>query len=78
MKREIAFEIVDYLKNTRNIIPDELALKYVALYPNWESEKQLAAGDRVKYNGKLYVVLEEHVTKENLTPDVAADLFRVI
>jgi hypothetical protein len=78
MKREIAFEIVDYLKKTRNIIPDELALKYIALYPNWESGKQLTVGDRIKHNGKLYVTLKEHITKENLTPDIAADLFKII
>lgn len=78
MKRDIALKIVDYLKNTRNIITDEMALNYVALYPNWKIGKELSIGERIEYEGKLYKVVQAHTTQESWTPDLTPSLFEPI
>ena len=78
IKRDIAFKIVDYLKNTRNIIAEEMALNYVALYPNWKIGKALSVGERIEYEGKLYKVVQTHTTQESWTPDLTPSLFEPI
>ena len=78
MKRDVAFKIVDYLKNTRNIIAEEMALKYVALYPNWKIGKELSVGERIEYEGKLYKVVQAHTTQESWKPNLTPSLFEPI
>lgn len=78
MKRDIAFKIVDYLKNTRNIITEEMALNYVALYPNWEAGKKLSIGERIKYENKLYKVVQAHTAQESWVPNLTSSLFEPI
>lgn len=78
MKRDVAFKIVDYLKNTRNIIAEEMALNYVVLYPSWKIGKDLSVGDRVKYEDKLYKVVQAHTTQESWIPDLTPSLFEPI
>lgn len=78
MKRDIAFKIVDYLKNTRNIITEEMALNYVALYPNWKIGREFAVGERVEFEDKLYKVITAHTAQETWEPNVALTLFEPI
>ena len=78
MKRDVAFKIVDYLKNTRNVIAEEMALNYVALYPSWKVGKELSVGDRVKHEGKLYKVIQAHTAQDSWTPDLTPSLFEPI
>jgi hypothetical protein len=80
MKRDIAFKIVDYLKNNRNIITEEMALNYVALYPNWEKQsgKELIVGERVEFEDRLYKVITAHTAQETWEPNVALTLFEPI
>ena len=47
MKWDIALKVVDYLKNTRNLITEEMALNYIELYPNWKIGKELIANERI-------------------------------
>lgn len=78
MKRDIANQIVDYLKNTRNIITEEIALNYVALYPNWKIGREFAVGERIEFEGKLYKVITAHTAQETWKPNVALTLFEPI
>ena len=78
MKTDVALKVIDYLKNTRNIITDEMALNYVALYPNWKIGKELSVGERIEYDGKLYKVIQAHTTQESWTPDLISSLFEPI
>ena len=80
MKRDIALKVVDYLKNTRNLITEEMALNYIPLYPNWEKHigEKLNVGDRVEYNNQLYKVITAHTAQADWTPDVALTLFEPI
>ena len=80
MKRDVAQMIVDYLKNTRNLIAEEMALNYTPLYPNWERHigEELNVGDRVEYNDRLYKVVQAHTTQESWAPDLTPALFEPI
>lgn len=78
MKRDLANKIVDYLKNTRNLITEETALNYIELYPTWKVGKELIADERVKFEGKLYKVITTHTAQETWTPKIALTLFEPI
>lgn len=78
MKRDLANKIIEYLKQTREIIADEIALNYVELYPNWKIGKELIVGERIEFEGKLYKVITAHTTQETWTPDVTPTLFEPI
>lgn len=78
IKRDIALKIVDYLKNTRNIITDEMALNYVTLYPNWKIGKELSVGERIEHENKLYKVVQAHTSQESWAPNLTPSLFEPI
>lgn len=78
MKRERAYKIIDAIKGVRAILTDEVALEYIALYPDWEIGKDLLVGDRIEHEGKLYKVVQAHTTQESWTPDLTPSLFEPI
>lgn len=78
MKRERAYAIIDAIKSIRTSLTDEVALEYIALYPDWEIGKDLTVGERVEHNGKLYKVITAHTTQVTWEPDVAFTLFEPI
>lgn len=54
----------------------EEALEGVDLFPAWDSNGvQYEAGKKVRYNGELYTVLQDHTSQDNWTPELAASLF---
>ena len=78
MKRERAYAIINAIKDIRTTLTDEMALDYIALYPDWEIGKSLLVGDRVEHEGKLYKVITAHTAQEDWKPDVALTLFEPI
>lgn len=54
---------------------DEEAINAIVLFPIWQSGKEYNVDDRVKYNNKLYKVLQAHTSQDDWTPDVAVSLF---
>lgn len=54
---------------------DEEAITAIVLFPIWQSGKKYSIDDRVKYNNKLYKVLQAHTSQDDWTPDVAPSLF---
>lgn len=80
MKRDLANKIFEYLKKTREIIADEIALNYIEFYPNWENHigEDLSVGDRIEYESKLYKVVQAHTTQESWKPDLTPSLFEPI
>ena len=54
---------------------DKEAVASQVLFPNWQSGKSYALDERVRYNGKLYKVLQAHTSQDDWTPDVAVSLF---
>ena len=78
MKREKAMAIIDAIKRLRETLTDEVALEYVVLYHDWTIGEELAAGDRIEYDGKLYKVVQAHTTQESWKPDLTPALFEPI
>lgn len=55
---------------------DDTALDFVELFPAWsEDGVSYAVGDRVRYGGVLYKVLQAHTSQPTWTPADAASLF---
>lgn len=55
---------------------DEQALQVPDLYPEWSGAGvSYTAGERVRFVGTLYKVLQNHTSQEEWTPDTAHSLF---
>lgn len=78
MKRSKAYTFIDAVKRVRATISDEVALENIALFPDWKVGADLLIDDRVKYEGKLYRVLQAHTTQSTWTPTDALTLFQPI
>lgn len=75
MTRKTLNEIIQALLALREGATDDQAYKSMALYPEWRTSFEYAAGDRVKYAGKLYKVLQAHTSIDAWTPSDAPSLF---
>ena len=67
--------LIALAKSEMKVLEDKDALDVLELYPQWQSGKNYVVGDRVKYDGKLWKVLQGHTSQESWKPDVAASLF---
>lgn len=56
-------------------LPDEYALEVTALFDEWYPGRDCIAGERIRYKGVLYKVLQGHVSQADWTPDAAPSLF---
>lgn len=56
-------------------LEDEQALEAVELFPAWKADISYETKDRVRYQGVLYKVLQNHVSLENWKPDEAVSLY---
>lgn len=52
-------------------VDDQTALRMIAFYPDWESGKDYAAGDKLVSGGKLYKVLQAHTSQSTWVPGAA-------
>lgn len=59
-------------------LTDEVALEYVALFKDWETDTSYAVGDRVKYNDVLYKCVQAHTSQDSWTPDLTPALWVVV
>lgn len=59
------------LSSETSELSDEDALDIAALYPTWASKvgENVAVGERLWYDGKLYKVIQAHTATELWTPD---------
>lgn len=65
------------LTSSTEELSDEDALDVAALFPTWVSKigDEVAVGERLWYDGKLYKVIQAHTVQEDWTPDNATSLF---
>ena len=61
--------------NAGAMLTDEQALEVIDLYDEWAVNKQVYAGNRIQFEGKLYKVLQDHTTQADWTPDVTPALY---
>lgn len=75
MTREEAQKIIEALVTLRDSASDADALNAVAIYPAWREGVTYTTGQRVRYDGTLYRVLQGHTSQAGWTPDAAPSLF---
>lgn len=65
------------LSSSVESLTDEEALQVAALYPTWAGMEgtEVAAGDRLWYDGRLWKVTQAHTVQSDWTPDTAVSLF---
>lgn len=56
-------------------LSDEQALESVELFPNWKNSIDYTTGTKVRYDGILYKVLQNHTSQADWTPPAAPSLF---
>lgn len=71
---EVKEAVADVLK-TAESIADDVALRMVSLYPEWQAGCAYSAGDRIQYIGTLYRCLQTHTAQESWTPTDAPSLW---
>ena len=75
MTKEQAIAFRKKIEAAASLLNDETALESIDLFPSWKVDITVSVGERYKYNGKLYKVVQAHVTQSDWTPDVAKSLF---
>lgn len=75
MTREEAQKIIEALVTLRESASDADALNAVALYPAWREDVTYTTGQRVRHDGTLYKVLQDHTSQADWTPEAAPSLF---
>ncbi len=56
-------------------LDDISAVESVSLFPSWKPGIQVSVGERYKYNGLLYKVIQAHTTLAVWPPDITPALF---
>lgn len=73
---ELAMKLRPYIEKAAAFLQDEDALEAKELYPMWSGEGiEYKVDDRVRYEGTLYKVLQNHTSQQGWTPVAAASLF---
>lgn len=75
MTREEAQKIIESLVALRESASDADALNAVAIYPEWREGVSYTTGQRVRFNGTLYKVLQGHTSQAYWMPDATPSLF---
>lgn len=75
MKREKALKLREMIEKAAISLSDEDSLEAVELFPVWAVGAAYKSGMRVRYIGKLYKVLQDHVSQIDWTPDIAVSLY---
>lgn len=71
-----AKEVRSKIEQVTTFIPDEASIEYSSLFPTFNPYgHQYKTGDRFRYKGELYKVLQDHTSQEDWTPDTAVSLY---
>ena len=73
---ELAQKLREYIEKAAVSLSDEEALEAVQLYPSWKNNHEYKeVGERVRYDGVLYKVLQAHTSQSEWVPPQAPSLF---
>lgn len=72
---EEATELRAELNNIISVMTDEEAVERAILFSNWVSNKAYTVGERVRYGGRIFKVLQNHTSQADWTPSRAPSLF---
>lgn len=66
------------IANLTAAMDDDTAKENIILFKNWKAGENLVAGERLRYNGSLYKVLQNHTSQSDWAPDAAPSLFAAL
>lgn len=72
---ELAKKLRPIIEQSMQSVSDETALEAVSLFPQWKEGEIYTMGQRVRYDGVLYSVLQDHTSQADWTPTTASGLF---
>lgn len=72
---ERARELRRQIEDNAGGMSDYMALQYVELFGAWSDGVAYKAGDRVRYNGTLHKVLQDHISQGDWQPDSTSSLY---
>lgn len=75
MNRGKARKLREVIERASASLPDETAMEGVELFPAWEAGRKCLTGERLRYHGELYRVLQDHTAQADWTPDAAPSLY---
>jgi chitodextrinase len=68
-------EYHDPIDDVLAILTDEQAVQVPDAYPVWRTGASYHVGERIRYQGEIYRVLQDHVSQASWTPVDATSLF---
>ena len=63
------------MEQAMQYVPDEAGAGYASFFPAWQVGQSYPAGDRFRWEGNLYRVLQEHTSQGDWPPDKAVSLY---
>lgn len=69
---------IDAVIKMREMATDVQAIEVQSIYPVWKPNMQYMVGERVRYEDRLYKVVQAHTTQESWTPNLTPSLFEPI
>ena len=75
MTREHAIKLRQMIVKASASLTDEDALESMELFDQWKTDTAYTADQRIRYEGKLYKVLQAHTSQADWTPDITPSLY---
>ena len=75
MTREHARKLRQMIVKASTSLTDEDALQSIELFDSWKADTAYTADTRLRYEGKLYKVLQNHTSQSDWTPDITPSLY---
>lgn len=75
ISREKAYKLRALIEKAAKNLDDDDALEGIELYPYWAPDTSYIIDDRIRYNEKLYKVVQAHTSQSNWTPDLTPALY---
>ena len=72
---EKARKLRPFIEAAAQSLSEADALDAVELFPLWRAGEPYAAGQKLRHDGILYTVLQDHVSQADWTPTAAPSLF---
>lgn len=70
-----AYQLSRMIEKASVSLSDDDAYGVPELFPSWASGVSYTVNDRIRYEGILYKVLQNHTSQADWTPDIAVSLY---
>ena len=78
ISRAKAYQLRQMIVKASASLADDDALEAIELFPVWQIGVKYSVDERVRYNEKLYRVVQGHTSQSDWTPDITPALFTEI